>query len=640
MGTGYTRNDTANNIADGNVINASDLDGEFDAVQAAFNGTTGHSHDGTSGEGPQIAAGGIASNAVTTAKILDGNVTLAKMAANSIDSDQYVDGSIDRVHLAADIVDGTKIADDSIDSEHYVDGSIDTAHIANDAVTGDKLANNIQIAGTLGVTGETTLTTHLNMGDNDRIKLGDDADLQIYHDGANSFIAGNNAGNNTVAIKPGGTGAVLITNSDGDNIISQQGDVAHLHHNGFSKLVTTATGVSVTGNVVVSGTVDGRDVASDGSKLDGIEANAKNDQTITAGSGLTGGGTGDVTLNVGAGTGISVAADTVGLATAGAGAGTYGSTADGTKIDQITLDAYGRVTAITTGATGSSSTTGTVTSVATGGGLTGGTITGSGTISHADTSSQASVDNSGTTFIQDVTLDTYGHVTGLTSATVSAGGAAPTVAVFNSSGTWNKPADCKGIKVTVVGGGGGGGGCGGSSGGAAGGGGGAGGGAVKFIDVAAVNSVTVTVGAGGAGSNQNNLNTVAGSGGTSSFGAYASATGGGGGSCGSSPRKHGSGGAGGSGSSGDFNTGGGKGESAHTSRGDYTTGFSFAGAGGTSILAPGRGNGTTNSQSTRLNGPAGELGAGGGGAMQAEYMSGSRTGGAGGVGSVVVEQYF
>ncbi len=95
MGTGYTRNDTANNIADGNVINASDLDGEFDAVQAAFNGTTGHSHDGTSGEGPQIAAGGLASNAVTTAKIANSNVTLAKMAANSVDSDQYVDGSID-----------------------------------------------------------------------------------------------------------------------------------------------------------------------------------------------------------------------------------------------------------------------------------------------------------------------------------------------------------------------------------------------------------------------------------------------------------------------------------------------------------------------------------------------------------------
>ena len=41
MGTGYTRNDTSNNIADGNVINASDLDGEYDAIESAF-GTSGH----------------------------------------------------------------------------------------------------------------------------------------------------------------------------------------------------------------------------------------------------------------------------------------------------------------------------------------------------------------------------------------------------------------------------------------------------------------------------------------------------------------------------------------------------------------------------------------------------------------------
>ena len=37
--------------------------------------------------------------------------------------------------------------------------------------------------------------------------------------------------------------------------------------------------------------------------------------------------------------------------------------------------------------------------------------------SHTDTSSQTSVNNSGRTYIQDITLDTYGHVTGLTSAT-------------------------------------------------------------------------------------------------------------------------------------------------------------------------------------------------------------------------------
>jgi hypothetical protein len=40
------------------------------------------------------------------------------------------------------------------------------------------------------------------------------------------------------------------------------------------------------------------------------------------------------------------------------------------------------------------------------------------TIAHEDTSSQASVDNSGVDYIQDVTLDTYGHITALTSATI------------------------------------------------------------------------------------------------------------------------------------------------------------------------------------------------------------------------------
>ena len=42
------------------------------------------------------------------------------------------------------------------------------------------------------------------------------------------------------------------------------------------------------------------------------------------------------------------------------------------------------------------------------------------TIEHSDTSSQASVNNAGNTFIQDITLDEFGHITALTSASVSA----------------------------------------------------------------------------------------------------------------------------------------------------------------------------------------------------------------------------
>jgi microcystin-dependent protein len=60
------------------------------------------------------------------------------------------------------------------------------------------------------------------------------------------------------------------------------------------------------------------------------------------------------------------------------------------------------------------------TSISAGTGLTGGgTLEANRTISHADTSSQASVDNTGTAVIQDVTLDDFGHVTALGSKTLA-----------------------------------------------------------------------------------------------------------------------------------------------------------------------------------------------------------------------------
>lgn len=55
---GYTRNDTQNNIADGNVINADDLDGEFNSIETAFGAASGHKHNGTTGEGAPIVVFG------------------------------------------------------------------------------------------------------------------------------------------------------------------------------------------------------------------------------------------------------------------------------------------------------------------------------------------------------------------------------------------------------------------------------------------------------------------------------------------------------------------------------------------------------------------------------------------------------
>jgi hypothetical protein len=66
------------------------------------------------------------------------------------------------------------------------------------------------------------------------------------------------------------------------------------------------------------------------------------------------------------------------------------------------------------------------------------------TINHDDTSSQASVDNSGSTYIQDVTLDTYGHVTGLTSAAI------PTLNQ-NTTGTAATVTEAEQTNITLLG---------------------------------------------------------------------------------------------------------------------------------------------------------------------------------------------
>jgi hypothetical protein len=77
--TGYVRKDTTNNIADGNVINAADLDAEFDGVQDAFNASTGHKHDGTAGEGATINALGPTQDVTVSA------VLVAPKTTNTVD---------------------------------------------------------------------------------------------------------------------------------------------------------------------------------------------------------------------------------------------------------------------------------------------------------------------------------------------------------------------------------------------------------------------------------------------------------------------------------------------------------------------------------------------------------------------------
>lgn len=80
-----------------------------------------------------------------------------------------------------------------------------------------------------------------------RLKLGDDDDLQIYHNGTGSII--NNATGN-LTISTAGAGSILLQDVGGNDLaqFNDNADVK-LYHNANLKIATTADGVNVTGEV-------------------------------------------------------------------------------------------------------------------------------------------------------------------------------------------------------------------------------------------------------------------------------------------------------------------------------------------------------------------------------------------------------
>lgn len=116
--------------------------------------------------------------------------------------------------------------------------------------------------------------TKLTIGNNDELEI------QKYTTGGVSLAA---------------TGYMALTSdSDIDFKVSNQdritlrtssfGGQVELYNAGSKKFETSSSGVNVIGNIAVSGTVDGRDVATDGTKLDGIAAGANVGIATTGGT--------------------------------------------------------------------------------------------------------------------------------------------------------------------------------------------------------------------------------------------------------------------------------------------------------------------------------------------------------------------
>ena len=318
MGTGYVRNDTGNNIADGNVINASDLDGEFDAVQAAFNASTGHSHDGTTGEGPQITTTGLADDAVTGAKIdstttvtaasfvgpLTGNASTASTLASSrtIALSGDVSGSV-AFNGGSNVTITTTVADDS---HNHVVGNI------------DNFTENVQdIAGAMW-TGNTESGVSVVYQDADGTLDIDvnDPTITLSGDVAGSATM-TNLGNVTIATTIQANSVALGTDTTGNYVAGVSAgtaiDVSGSGSEGatatvsvdLSELSTSTTNGDGDFFVVVDSVNAQRKLTKGNINISGFNndsgftTNVGDITGVTAGNGLNGGGSsGSVTLNV------------------------------------------------------------------------------------------------------------------------------------------------------------------------------------------------------------------------------------------------------------------------------------------------------------------------------------------------------
>lgn len=467
---GYTRQDTADNIANGKIIDADDLDSEFDAVESAFNSTTGHNHDGTTGEGARITAVGPAGEmTVTSTAIQPASDNALDLGTSSVEmKDGFFDGTLKTDVLTVDetstftgavtasaaVSVGTTL---TVGGAATFNGNVTLGNAASDtvAITADVASHvlpsadntydlgasasewrNLYIDGTANIDSLVADTADINGGTVDGAVIGGATPAAI----TGTTVNGTTITASTGFSGPGGS----ITAINGSNIAS--GTVANARlaatlTSDTSGNAASATALATARNFSLTGDVTAAAVSFDGS------GNVALSTTIAANSVALGTDTtGNYVSNVTAGTGISVSHSpgegstaTVTHGNTSDLDGVYGSTDDGTKIDTITVDANGHITGVTTGSASSMSFVledgdGTEVTISNskevkfveGGGIDiNWTDTDNGTdgdpydltFTHADTSSQASVNESGRTYIQDITLDDYGHVTAIGTAT-------------------------------------------------------------------------------------------------------------------------------------------------------------------------------------------------------------------------------
>ena len=269
------------------------------------------------------------------------------------------------------------------------------------------------MGGNLTVSGTTTTinTTQVNVADNIMV--------------LNSDVTGTPTEDAGIEIERGtAVNKKFIWDESADEWSTEGEDIRAGHFYGnltgtVSGNIDTATRLATARNFSLTGDVTSDTVTFDGSGNLQLTTSMANN-SVDLGTHTTGNYVNDVT----AGNGISVTHTPAEGSSPTVSHGDTSSVSDvnnsgNTFIQDMTFDTYGHVQSVTAGTVSINNATITISAgdgLSTGGNFT--TNQGTNetiTINHADTSSQASVDNSGGTVIQDVDLDGFGHVTALSS---------------------------------------------------------------------------------------------------------------------------------------------------------------------------------------------------------------------------------
>jgi hypothetical protein len=209
---------------------------------------------------------GLASSATGNAVTLDIDSTVATLTGTqTLTNKTLTSPDVNTPDIDGGTIDGTVIGGTtpaavsattvSATGNITVGGTVDGRDVATDGTKLDGIeagadvtdTANVTAAGALMTTGG-TLTGDINFGDNVKANFGAGSDLQIYHDGSNSYITDSGTGN----LKIGGAN-VEITTAGGTKYFEGAANIAKLYHTGNQKLATTSTGIDVTGTVTADG---------------------------------------------------------------------------------------------------------------------------------------------------------------------------------------------------------------------------------------------------------------------------------------------------------------------------------------------------------------------------------------------------